>query len=269
MQTSISRLSDEQLAQYKNSGYIIYDQPVFPETKFNALKEHFESKLLRLPDGYRPEAMDVPHFTDTKLFDWLFADEILDLVEPIIGPDICLWSSHFICKPKGDGRRVPYHEDSAYWGKIISPMDIVTVWLAIDESTPENGCMYVVPGSQENGYSTYEDVVDKSTAVFATEIIKPERYEEKAVPCILQPNQASLHHAKMIHGSPANHSQKRRCGYTMRYMSAACKFSNEEYSNHNIYLARGRNLAGNTLGDPAKEYGEIARYREKHSRGGH
>jgi len=47
--------------------------------------------------------MDVPHFVDTKLFEWLFSDEVLDLVEPIIGPDIALFSSHFICKPKGMG----------------------------------------------------------------------------------------------------------------------------------------------------------------------
>lgn len=269
MQTLTKRLSPEQIAQYNKDGYILYKEPVLPEAKFNALKEHFENKLLLLPEGYRPEAMDVPHFTDTRLFEWLFADEILDVVEPLIGPDICLWSSHFICKPKGDGKRVPFHEDSAYWGKMISPMDIVTLWLAIDESTPENGCMYIVPGSQGNGYSNYEEVNDRERSVFTTEIIKPERYEERAIPCTLEPNQASLHHAKMIHGSPANNSQKRRCGYTMRYMSAACKFNEEEYSNHNIYLARGRNLAGNRLSDPTKVYLEIARYREKNSRGGH
>ncbi|MDL5045398.1 phytanoyl-CoA dioxygenase family protein [Oscillatoria amoena NRMC-F 0135] len=269
MQTTTPRLSEEQIAQYRKDGYILYREPVLPESKFAALKEHFEDKLLRLPEGYRPEAMDVPHFTDTKLFEWLFADEVLDLVEPLIGPDICLWSSHFICKPKGDGKRVPYHEDSAYWGKIISPMDIVTVWLAIDESTRENGCMYVVPGSHGHGYSNYEDVPDKDRSVFGIEIVKPERHEERAIPCELQPNQASLHHAKIIHGGPANTSQKRRCGYTMRYMSAACKFNEAGYSNHNIYLARGKNLAGNRLADPTKSYDELAHYREKHSRGGH
>ena len=40
--------------------------------------------LAALPEGVRPEAMDVPHFTDPALFEWLFANEVLDLVEPII-----------------------------------------------------------------------------------------------------------------------------------------------------------------------------------------
>jgi len=39
------------------------------------------------------------------------------LVERLTDPDILLFSSNFICKPQGDGRRRPWHEDSAYWKK--------------------------------------------------------------------------------------------------------------------------------------------------------
>ena len=60
--------------------------------------------------------MDVPHFKHPELFEWLLADEVLDFVEAFIGPDIALWSSHFISKPPGDGKRVPWHEDSALLG---------------------------------------------------------------------------------------------------------------------------------------------------------
>jgi hypothetical protein len=65
--------------------------------------------------------MDKPHFTDTKLFDWVLSDRVLDLVEPLLGPDFQLFSTHFICKPQGDGRRVPWHEDSAYWKGMLEP----------------------------------------------------------------------------------------------------------------------------------------------------
>ena len=51
--------------------------------------------------------MDVPHFVDTRLFEWLFSDEVLDLVEDVIGPDIDLFSSHLIAKPAGGSMRVP------------------------------------------------------------------------------------------------------------------------------------------------------------------
>jgi len=249
------RLSPEQVAAYHQQGFLICPEPILPEAKFHRLKEHFERELAALSPAARPESMDVPHFTDVALFEWLFADEILDLVEPITGPDIALFSSHFICKPKGDGRRVPWHEDSAYWKTMLPTMDtLVTVWLAIDPSLRENGCMYVIPRTHregQKGFSDYE-AVDPAKNVFSNEIIRPHRDESKAVPCILQPNRASLHDSRLIHGSAENTSDLRRCGYTMRFMSSRLRLGDAARAYHQIYLARGRDLAGQEYGDPRK-----------------
>ena len=261
------RLSGAQLEHYHKEGYLIYRNPVFPAIKFQALKDHFEEKIARLPSTIRPEAMDVPHFADPRLFEWLFADEVLDLVESIIGPDIALWSSHFICKPKGDGRRVPWHEDSSYWKGRLDPMEVVTVWLAIDPSTKENGCMNVIPRSL-NGFSEYNPV-DTKINVFPTEIKANQFEASSAIAIELQPNQASFHDGRLIHGSQPNNSQIRRCGYTMRYMSTRVRMSPEKNPSHLIYLARGRDHAGNAYADPSHAYEELARYCEKKGGNGH
>lgn len=259
-------LTADQVAQYRREGFLILDQPIFSDEKFARLKAHFEAKLEALDPSVRPETMDVPHFTDPALFEWVFADEVLDIVESLIGPDIALWSTHFICKPKGDGKRVPWHEDSAYWKQQLDPMEVVTVWLAIDPSTPENGCMYVVPRTHDNGFSDYE-AVDPKLNVFSTEITRAERFNRAAVPCTLKPNHASLHDGKLIHGSPPNTSQMRRCGYTMRYMPSHVKLNVEATQNvHQIYLARGVDRAGNPYADPTKAYPELARFRETSGR---
>jgi chlorinating enzyme len=271
MNTTTSRLSPEQVAKYRDEGYLLLPEPVFPRAEFDALAKHFEEKLARLEDNVRPENMDVPHFTDTELFRWLLSDHVLDLIEPIIGPDIALFSSHFICKPKGNGKRVPWHEDSAYWKTQLTPMEVVTVWLAIDPSTTANGCMYVIPRTHNTGkmgFSDY-DPVDRTANVFPIEVTKDQRDESRAVPCILQPNHASLHDGRLMHGSPPNTSSIRRCGYTMRYMPTTVKLSETVTGWHNIYLARGRDHAGNKYADPTRSYPELARYREKHGKSGH
>jgi len=261
-------LSPDDVSFYRREGYLLHRQPVFPQAKFDALRRHFEDKLNRLPPGYRPEAMDVPHFTDLKLFDFLFSDEVLDLVEPIIGPNIALFSSHFICKPKGNGRKVPWHEDSAYWKGMLEPMEVVTVWLAIDRSTKQNGCMNVIPRTF-HGFSDYENV-DPETFVFPTQIKRHQFDESKKVALELEPNQCSLHDGRLMHGSEPNTSTIRRCGYTMRYIPTSVKFNSDAWKDaHHIYLARGKDLAGNTYGDPKREYPEKARYREVHKKGGH
>lgn len=253
------RLPTEQVAWFKQEGFLLYKQPVFPQGEFDALKAHFELKLAALPPGQRPEAMDVPHYSDPELFRWLLSDYVLDLVEPILGPDIALFSSHFICKPQGDGRRVPWHEDSAYWSKMLYPADIVTVWLAIDPSTRENGCMYVVPHSHntgKKGYSDYERV-DTSQNVFPVEIVPGQRTDKQGVPCILDPNECSLHDARAIHGSAANTSTKRRCGYTMRYMGTHVQLAPDVHDLQKVYLARGRAKAHNPWAEPGQDHSNL------------
>jgi len=250
------RLSSDQVASFKREGYVLFHEPVFPAPKFEALKSFFERKLETWAlesGGQSPEAMDVPHFRDPALFEWLFAPEVLDLVEPLLGPDIALWSSHFIAKPAGVGKRVPWHEDSAYWGRILDPMGVVTVWLAIDPSTTENGCLRVIPGTHLNGYSEYQPVADASQSVFASEMKADQLDESKAVDLVLAPDECSIHDAKLVHGSEPNTSTKRRCGFTMRYVSASSAFRPEPgYDAFQIYLARGQDRAGNHYGDPTQ-----------------
>jgi hypothetical protein len=258
-----SRLSAEQVRHFNDRGYVIFREPVFSPAKFDALKDHFEEKLAALPADVRPELMDAVHFTDTKLFDWLLDDEVLDIVEPLLGPDIALFNSHFLCKPAGDGKRVPWHEDSYYWAKAIDPMKVVTIWLAIDPSNTGNGCMRVIPGTHVNGYSDYEQVDDMEGNVFHIEIKRHQLDESKAVDLVLSPNQASLHESHVMHGSLPNTSTSRRCGYTMRYVSTRSKFTVEAPHKHHLYLARGRDHAGNFYGDPNKVYEELRRYRER------
>lgn len=266
------RLNSDQTTQYYREGYLIYDQPVFPTAKFERLRSFFDGMLSELAADVRPESMDVPHFQYPQLFEWLFASEVLDLVEPIIGPDIALFSSHFICKPRGNGKRVPWHEDSHYWTRMIAPMEVVTVWLAIDPSRQENGCMRVIPRTHTSGkmgFSDYDDL-KPGEAVFPDEITAAQRDTSKAVPVELAANHCSLHDSRIIHGSEPNTSTLRRCGYTMRFMSTRVRFQHETQGDfHQVYLARGRDLSGNIYADPKKSYADKARYRTQHGKNGH
>jgi len=266
------RLTSEQVEAFRREGYLIYKEPVLAPEKFASLKAYFEKILSEMPAGERPEALDVPHFMHPELFKWAMDDAVLDLVEPITGPDIAIFSTHFICKPKGNGKRVPWHEDSAYWKGQVTPMEVVTVWLALDPSTKENGCMMVIPRTHnegQQGFSEYSNV-DPSKNVFGNEIIQAHRDDAKRVDIVLQPNQCSLHDGRIQHGSEPNTSNLRRCGWTIRFTSTAVKFSDFKGA-HQVYLARGRDLGGNTYADPTKTYPEVmvargcsTRYKNSH-----
>lgn len=272
--TSAAKLTPEEVEAYRTEGYFIYRHPVLEPDEFQGLKDCFEGILGDLNPDERPEAMDVPHFMYPELFKWAFSPRILSIVEPILGYDLALFSTHFICKPKGNGKRVPWHEDSTYWKGRIDPMEVCTVWLALDPSTRENGCMMVIPRTHTSGYkgfSEYDDV-DARKNVFATEIKPALRDESKRVYIELDPNECSLHDGRIMHGSDPNTSAIRRCGWTLRFTSSKVKFNEEMFDGaHLVYLAQGEDLAGNVYSDPTKSYPEVmqrrgasARYRNSH-----
>lgn len=232
---------------YQEQGYLLYRQPLFPQRELDELTQIFEEHLAEKGSKLSDE-LDTPHFRDQRLMKFLLNDRVLDMVEPLIGPHIGLWSSHFICKDPRVGRRTPWHEDSAYWkGKFDRLDKIVTVWLAIDDSTLENGCMGVVPGTHVNGFSAYVAVIDKEKNTFTEEIRADAVELERVVWFELERGQCSLHDGRIIHGANANISDKRRCGYTMRYFALDMKFNPEAAPGHRLWHCRGENLADNPL----------------------
>ena len=239
----MAKLTAEQIESFRKDGYALYTDQLFQPDKFTRLHDIFEEHLADKGDKLSDE-LDKPHFRDERLLEFLLSDEVLDLVEPLVGPNIALWSSHFISKDPYSGRATPWHEDSAYWEGRLSAYDrIVTVWLALDASTRENGCMRVIPGTHDNGFSEYSPV-EMTDHTFHAEIRDVD--EDKAVYFELQPGQCSLHDGRIIHGALPNRSPHRRTGYTMRYFPTSVRVNREKIPEWKIWLARGKDEAGNT-----------------------
>ncbi|TVX99385.1 phytanoyl-CoA dioxygenase family protein [Paenibacillus cremeus] len=239
----MATLTNEELQFYRQNGYYLYHKPLFSEEKMNRLRSIFDEHHAEKGDKLSDE-LDTPHFRDERLLEFLLSDEALDLVEPITGPNIIMWTSHFICKDPLVGRATPWHEDSAYWkGRFDNYENIVTIWLALDRSSEENGCMRVIPGTHVNGFSEYE-AVDGSRNLFKTQIKNIN--DSDAVYFELAPGECSLHDSRIIHGAKPNTSNYRRCGYTMRYLSASTKVhDNKKNEGWKFWLARGKDMAGN------------------------
>lgn len=221
---------------------MLYKRQLLPAEKLERLRSIFEEHLADRGDTLSDE-LDTPHFRDPRLLEFLLCDEVADLLEPIIGPNIALFSSHFICKDPFVGRATPWHEDSAFWnGRFDRFEDIVTVWLALDRSTRENGCMRVIPGTQVNGFSQYEPV-DRAANTFDRQIRVLD--DSKAVDFELEPGELSLHDSRIVHGADANTSPFRRCGYTMRYFPTSLRLMPDLNRGWKLWLVRGQDLAGN------------------------
>ena len=239
-------LTDHDVADFRSNGYLLPHRQLFSPEKLDALEaifdEHLSDKGSKLSDE-----LDTPHFRDPRLLEHLLSDEVLDTVEPLVGPDIALWTSHFISKDPFTGRSTPWHEDSAFWNGRLSAYDhIVTVWLALGPSNRTNGCMRVVPGSHlEGGFHDNYVPTDMSVQTFHAEI--PDVDERTAVDFELERGEFSMHDGRIVHGAKPNTSPVRRTGYTMRYFPASVRvLPVEQNAGWRIWLARGKDSAGNT-----------------------
>ncbi|MBM3490932.1 MAG: phytanoyl-CoA dioxygenase family protein [Alphaproteobacteria bacterium] len=254
------RLSPEEVARYREQGYIVPRYRV-PAARLAAMRALLERLIAENP-GRRPEHLVLrwgggvaARPTDAAFLDHARDPEILDLVEQLIGPDIVLWGSHVFCKPAGHGLEVPWHQDGQYWP--IRPLASVTVWLALDASRRENGCLRVIPGSHRT-QSIYHHRLDERPALAINQVVDDARFDEgRAVDVELEAGQLSIHDVYMLHGSRPNRSDQRRAGFASRYMPATSLYDRsiafpggsagikQNMALRPIYLVRGQDRAGN------------------------
>ncbi len=142
---------------------------------------------------------------------------VLDAVESVLGPNLLVWSSGWIPKMPGDKKYVSWHQDATYWG--LRPPKAITAWIAFSESTPENGCMRVIPATHRGPLLPQAETYSENNVLSRGQEISIEVDESKAVDLILSPGQMSLHHIGLVHGSKPNESAKPRIGLAVRYIS--------------------------------------------------
>ncbi len=238
--------------QYDRDGYAVF-RNVLDADLIHESNNHIEWLLQKNP-GVRPEQLHHTLVANDPFWVRLVSDDrLLDIAELFVGPNIALFASHYISKPPYDGQPVLWHQDGSYWP--LEPMEVVTLWLAIDDSTPENGCMRVIPGTQTMQLQQVRKRTDVAN-VLGSEMDPALVDESKAVDVILKAGDVSVHHPNIIHGSNANRSPKRRAGLTIRYIPTStrivvegqwpCAFllRGKAVPGVNTYLPRPKYVAG-------------------------
>ncbi|MEU4685882.1 phytanoyl-CoA dioxygenase family protein [Streptomyces xinghaiensis] len=230
-------------AEYDEQGFSIIRNVVPPEVLEEA-RAHVEWLTRKYPD-LRPEHFHHPLIRNDAFWARLVSDRrLVDIAEFFLGPGLACFTAHYICKPPYDGQPVLWHQDGAYWA--LEPMQALTVWLAIDESTTENGCLRMIPGSHQLPLHQPSARTDQPNMLFSTsdeELVREWADKCGVVDIELQPGDVSIHHPHLLHCSEANTSAKRRCGLDIGYISTATHIYSE-----GIYLdpllVRGTDTAG-------------------------
>jgi ectoine hydroxylase-related dioxygenase (phytanoyl-CoA dioxygenase family) len=220
--------------QFAKDGYVIF-RDVIDKDLIAEASAHVAWLERKHPD-VRPEQLGHTFLRDDPFWIRLVSDpRLLDLAELFVGPDIALFASHYISKPPFTGQPVLWHQDSAFWP--LEPMNVVTLWLAVDHSTPDNGCVRLVPGSHTGDIAAMRANTDVDNVLGHEIAVDVD--EADAVDIVLAPGDVEVHHPNIVHGSNANTSPHRRCGLTIRYIPTSTRIVDDEQPYPSAFWFRG------------------------------
>ena len=158
----------------------------------------------------------------------IFNDRFVKLAELLLGCTVIGKNMQWFNKPTGVSRATPPHQDGYYF--MLEPNEAVTMWLALDEVTEENGCVRYVSGSHLRGMRAHERTDTLGFSQGIPDYGVEDRKKEVAVPA--RPGDLLVHHSLMIHRAEANMSDRKRRALGLVYYSSNAKEDAERVRNY-------------------------------------
>jgi hypothetical protein len=215
----MTRLAAAAVERYHRDGFY-FPVPVLTRGEALALRRRLETVEAEHGGRLGGELRHKPHLLFTWLADLVRHPAILDAVEDVLGPNLLVWSTSFFIKEARDPAYVSWHQDATYWG--LSAADVLTAWVAFTDATVENGAMRMVPGSHDEQLA-HRDTFAPHNLLSRGQEIAVDVDETRGVDILLRAGEMSLHHVRMVHGSPANRSADRRVGFAIRYIPTSVR----------------------------------------------
>jgi len=257
-----ARLSAAELATFREKGWIVPEWEL-PQDLIAEMRHEYEALLARNPH-IQSDIIMAPHQTNggsmgvvgsTRWLDFATRPELMEIARQLIGEDIILWGTTLFGKPARSGKETPWHQDGQYYP--IRPLEVLTIWIPLDDVTPENGPMKFIPGSHKS-HRLYSHSWQGEEGRTIGLVADAHQFDEaQAEPLILRAGQVSFHDVYMLHASDANRTDRRRAAFIVRLMPATSRYDHalgaeigkqhpaQGYGVRPLYLVSGRDRAGN------------------------
>ena len=145
--------------------------------------------------------------------------KLIGVVQALTGSDdLLLFRSTLMFKPAFHGSSHGLHQDSAYWP--MEPPNLVTVSIALNDATPENGCFKVIPKSHLWGMQSWGHIAREQGEQLTDR--KEVAAQQTDVP--LSAGSALFFHSLMVHGSGPNTTPSARNTALYAYFSPHVRY---------------------------------------------
>lgn len=209
--TSIGPLGDDRVRAFERDGFVVLGAVLEPSECERLIAEE---RRLRPDDSYGRSSglvvMDQLEHVSALVRRFCCDGAHLDAVEQLLGPDVALTHNQFVTKLPRSGASesaIPLHQDDGYG--TLEPPDDITVWVALTDTSRDNGCLVVAPGSHVDGI--VEHRVAAHNPAFR------EASSADVVPLELAAGEAVAFSGLLLHGSGDNTTEHDRVALFARY----------------------------------------------------
>jgi ectoine hydroxylase-related dioxygenase (phytanoyl-CoA dioxygenase family) len=224
-------LSSEQVARFRTDGYLALES-IAPAAEVEQLRGVFarlfsdgagwnrgaQFDLAGADDKGRPAKLPqllnpvefAPELRDTQ-----FRANALAIARQLLGEGTEPWFEHAILKPPRYGAPTPWHQDEAHRDDPGTDYEQISIWMPLQEATPENGCMRYMAGSHLGPVLEHRSP-NNDPRITALEC-GGGFDAAQAVPCPLPPGGAAVHHCRTLHSAGPNQTDLPRCAYILAF----------------------------------------------------
>jgi ectoine hydroxylase-related dioxygenase (phytanoyl-CoA dioxygenase family) len=201
--SGIRLLDDTQVAQLRAELADLTD-PAYPG---NRLFHEYHSNESKNPDTVLFHALGAWRIKPA-FHDLLWNPAFLVPASQLLGGAVRFWHDQLFCKPMRHGGVVAWHQDYSYWTR-TEPMQHLTCWIALDDSTRDNGCLQYVPGSHRWPLLPITGLAGDMDEI-QTVLSENQRKQFQPVAIELKAGEGSFHHPLLVHGSYENRTDRPR-----------------------------------------------------------
>lgn len=254
-------LSQDQIDHYQSQGFLVVegflDQKEMADWRVQVEEAVHERLSAPKTDGWDltnqadPENYYARVFTQcVKLADThkgvrrlIFDERIGEMAGLLAGVDgIRVWHDQALIKPPY-GNPTGWHLDNPYWS--FSSPDALSIWVALDDATLENGCLYYLPGTHLSGRTENVGIGQNLGDLFR---VYPDWLEITSVACPCPAGSAVFHNGLTAHGAGANMTNRPRRAMTCAFMPDGSTYNGQINVLPNEYASRLQ--VGDLLNDP-------------------
>ncbi|XP_045196344.1 L-proline trans-4-hydroxylase-like [Mercenaria mercenaria] len=219
------KVTEEMKGEFEDDGYVVI-RGLLSDAELKHIENalvvgKFSDHTYGVPDGDGREAHMIlwnhPGVDVTGMVGR--CEKVADTCEQLLGGEVYHYHTKLMAKPAKIGGKHVWHQDYGYWyqnGNLFPNM--MTVFMAIDKCTKENGCLQILKGSNKCGRIEHVQVAGQVGADMARvdELAKvlPLEYVE------LEPGDALFFHCNLLHCSAPNTSAARRWAFLCAYNRA-------------------------------------------------